>query len=266
MFNRIAKASLSILGFAILSSGALAKAQDVTIGTSVGDFAEMVTDSIKPQLEKKGYRVKLVQFNDYVQPNLALAEKRLDANLFQHKPYLEEFAKEKGLALSPLIPFPSAPLGLYPGKKSKLTDVGKGATVAVPNDSTNLARALNLLVAAGWLELRPNASSIQVGLKDIAKNPYNLKIVQLEAAQLPRSREDLDFVVINGNYAVSSGIGLKAALLIEQTDGYINWAVVRTKDLNSTFANDLKAALSSEEFKAYAKKKFVGYRYPSDWK
>lgn len=266
MFHRFAKASLSILVFATLSGAALAKGQEVTIGTSVGDFAEMVTDSIKPQLEKKGYKVKLVQFNDYVQPNLALAEKRLDANLFQHKPYLEEFSKEKGLELSALIPFPSAPLGLYSGKKLKLADIGKGSTVAVPNDSTNLARALKLLAAAGWLELGGNANGIQVGLKDIAKNPHQLKIVQLEAAQLPRSREDVDFVVINGNYAVSSGIGLKAALLIEQTDGYINWAAVRTKDINSAFANDLKAALSSEEFKAYAKKKFVGYRYPSDWK
>ncbi len=255
--------ALSLLAF---TTEVRAGGPEVTIGTSVGDFADMVAESVKPQLEKKGYRVKLIQFNDYVQPNLALAEKKIDANLFQHKPYLEEFAKAKGLRLTPIIQFPTAPLGLYPGRKTKLAEISKDSSVAVPNDTTNLARALRLLAAAGWIELKPSGQDIQIGVKDISKNPYELKIIQLEAAQLPRSRSDVDFVVINGNYAVSSGVGLKTALLFEQGNDYINWAVVRTDDVNSTFAKDLKAALSSDEFKFYARKKFVGYRYPPDWK
>jgi D-methionine transport system substrate-binding protein len=258
--------TLALTAVSLFGAQSRAETKDVSIGATIGDFADMVNESVKPQLEKKGYKVKLVQFTDYVQPNIALAEKRLDANIFQHKPYLDEFAKEKGLKLSPLVQIPTAPLGIYAGKKSKLADISKGSTVAVPNDSTNLARALRLIADLGWIELKSSDKLIQIGLKDITKNTNNLKIVQLEAAQLPRSKDDVDFVVINGNYAVSSGIGLKAALSFEKSDAYLNWAVVRTEDLSSSFANDLKAALSSAEFKTYAKKKFEGYRYPSDWK
>ena len=248
------------------ASAAELKDKTIVVGTTVGDFAIMVNEGLKPELEKKGYRVKLVQFTDYVRPNLALSEGTLDVNIFQHKPYLDGFAQEKGLKLSPLASVPTAPLGLYAGKLKTLAEVKDGTTIAVPNDPSNLARALVILSEIGWIELKKNISPLRVSLKDLQKNSRNLKIVQLEAAQLPRSLGDVDYAVINGNYATSAGIPLASAIAREKNDNYINHAVVRTDDLNSVFARDFADAVRSASFKAFAKKRFEGYKFPSDWK
>ena len=246
-----------------------AKAADttkLTIGATTGDFADMVKESLKPILEKKGYTVKLVEFSDYVTPNLALSDGQLDVNIFQHKPYLEHFAKEKNLKLSPIAQVPTGPLGLYAGKLKTLGAVKNESTVAIPNDATNLSRALTLLSDLGWIEVAKNANPLLVGVKDISKNPKNLKIKLLEAAQLPRVLADVDYAVINGNYATSSGIALDSALSQEKSELYVNWAVTTEKNANSKFAQDLVAAINSDEFKKYAKAKFKGYKYPSAWK
>ncbi len=259
----------SIVFCAITLSAAPTWAQEsktFVIGTTVGDFADMVKESLKPLLEKKGFEVKLVQFTDYVQPNIALSEKSLDANLFQHRPYLEEFSKAKGLKLSPLSQVPTAPLGLYAGKKKSLAEVSDGVTVAVPNDPTNLARALRIIADLGWIELPQKSAEIQVTPRDITKNVKNVKIIQLEAAQLPRATRDVDYAIINGNYAVSSGLALTSALAQEKSDAYVNWIVVRTEDVSSAKATALKDAASSPEFKKYAREKFKGYKFPAAWK
>lgn len=241
-------------------------AREIIIGTTPGDFAEMVKVGLRPELEKNGHTVKLVEFSDYVTPNIALAQGALDVNIFQHKPYLEQFAAEKGLKLSPLAQVPTAPLGIYAGKSKSLAQVKSGTTVAVPNDPSNLARALVILAELKWIELPAKADVLRVTPQDISKNLKGIKIIQLEAAQLPRSREDVDFAIINGNYATLSGLKLTDALAQEKSDAYVNWAVTKTSDLKAPHIVAVVNALNSESFKKYAKNRFKGYKLPSNWK
>ncbi len=242
-----------------------AEKKELVFGATVGDFSDIVTESLKPQLEAKGYKVRLIQFTDYVQPNIALAEGRLDANLFQHKPYLDDFIAHKGLKLKPVVEVPTAPLGLYAGKKKTLDALEEGSSVAVPNDPTNLARALRILADLGWIELKKDVDAFRASPADIGKNPHQIRIVQLEAAQLPRAVEDVDYAIINGNYVVSSGGSLTSALAREKSNDYLNWVVVRSKDEKEPFVADIIAALKSPEFHTYADKKFAGYKFPPHW-
>ncbi len=239
--------------------------KEIKIGTTVGDFGDMVKQSIAPILEKQGYTVKLVEFTDYVRPNLALAEGEIDVNVFQHKPYLDNFKAEHKLDLTEAFQVPTAPLGIYPGKLTNLDQVKDGSSVSAPNDPSNFARALVMLNELGWLKLKDNINPLTASKNDIAANPKNIKLVELEAAQLPRSRADVDFAVINGNYATSSGIKLTEALFQEPSYAYVNWGALRTKDLNEQWAKDVIAAYNSDAFKTYAKQKFVGYKYPAAW-
>lgn len=239
--------------------------KDIVIGTTVGDFGDMVKDQIQPALAKKGYSVKLIEFTDYVRPNQVLAEGEIDLNVFQHKPYLDEFKKEHKLDLAEVFQVPTAPLGLYPGKLKKLEDVKNGSTVSAPNDPSNFARALVMLDELGWIKLKGNIDPLKASKADIAENPKNIKIVELEAAQLPRSRGDVDFAVVNGNYAMSSGMKLQEALFQEPSYAYINWAAVRSADKDKPWVKDVSEAYNSDEFKAYAKQRFAGYKYPATW-
>ncbi|MDO4878589.1 MAG: MetQ/NlpA family ABC transporter substrate-binding protein [Neisseria sp.] len=239
--------------------------KDIVIGTTVGDFGDMVKDQIQPALAKKGYNVKLIEFADYVRPNQVLAEGEIDLNVFQHKPYLDEFKKEHKLDLTEVFQVPTAPLGLYPGKLKKLEDVKNGSTVSAPNDPSNFARALVMLNELGWIKLKGDIDPLKASKADIAENPKNIKIVELEAAQLPRSRGDVDFAVVNGNYAMSSGMKLQEALFQEPSYAYINWAVVRSADKDKPWVKDVGDAYNSDEFKAYAKQRFAGYKYPAAW-
>lgn len=240
--------------------------KEKVIGATVGDFADLVREQLKPALEKKGYKIRLTEFTDYVQPNIALAEGSLDLNIFQHKPYLEQFAKEKGLDLQAVAQVPTAPLGLYAGKRKTLADVKEGSSVAVPNDPTNLARALVILADQGWIELPAKIDAFKVTPQQIKKNIKKIEIIQLEAAQIPRALLDVDYAIINGNYVVSSGMDLTSALAVEKSDSYVNWAVVRKKDVNDVFVKDVQEILNSQDFRTYAKKRFKGYKYPSSWK
>ena len=240
--------------------------KSIVIGTTVGDFGDMVKFSIKPILEKQGYQVKLVEFTDYVRPNLALAEGSLDVNVFQHKPYLDTFAKEHKLDLAPAFQVPTAPLGIYPGKPKSLKDVKPGSTLAPPNHPSNFARALVMMADLGWIKLKPGVNPLTASERDIAENLKKVKIVQLEAAQLPRARGDVDFAVINGNYATSSGIKLTEALFQEKSYAYVNWGAVKRVDLSKPWAKDVIAAYNSDQFKNWAKQKYVGYKYPQTWK
>lgn len=238
---------------------------EIVFGTTVGDFGDMVKLSIKPILEKQGYKVRLVEFTDYVRPNLALAEGSIDVNIFQHKPYLDNFAKEHKLALTPVTQVPTGPLGLYSGKQKALTAVKAGSSVAVPNDPTNQARALVMLADLGWITLKPGIDPLTASERDVAQNLKQIKIVPLEAAQLPRARSDVDFAVVNGNYAVSAGIKFTDALFLEKSYAYVNWVVVRSADVNKPFIKDVTAAYNSAEFKTWAKTRFAGYKLPQTW-
>ncbi|BAK77843.1 NLPA lipoprotein [Pseudogulbenkiania sp. NH8B] len=260
--------AVSVLGLAVAGSALAAdpSKKEIVIGTTVGDFGDMVKQSVKPILEKQGYSVKLVEFTDYVRPNLALQEGSLDVNVFQHKPYLDNFAKEHKLSLKEVFQVPTAPLGIYPGKLKSLKDIKAGSTVAAPNDPSNFARALVMLSDLGWIKLKPGIDPLTASEHDIAQNLKNIKIVPLEAAQLPRSRNDVDFAVINGNYATSSGIKLTEAVYQEKSYAYVNWGVVRAADVKKAWVKDVVAAYNSNEFKAWAKQKYAGYKLPANWK
>ena len=216
-------------------------------------------------LEKQGYKVTLTEFPDYVTPNKALAEGAIDINVFQHKPYLDGFKAEHKLDLTEVFQVPTAPLGLYPGKLAALDQVKNGSTVAVPDDPSNFARALVMLNELGWLKLKDNIDPLKASKADIAENTKDIKLVEMEAANLPRSRQDVDFAVVNGNYAMSSGMKLTEALFQEPSFAYVNWAAVRTADKDSKWVKDVAAAYNSDEFKQYALQRFAGYKYPAAW-
>lgn len=237
----------------------------ILFGTTVGDFGDMVKFSIKPILEKKGYDVKLIEFTDYVQPNLALSNGNIDVNIFQHKPYLDSFKAERNLALSPVFQVPTAPLGIYSGRLQKLEEAKKDMRVSVPNDPSNFARALVMMNDLGWITLKEGINPLTASERDIKDNKYNIQLVQLEAAQVPRSRNNVDFAIINGNYAVSSGVKLTTALYQEPSFAYVNWGVMRTKDIDQPWAKDVIAAYNSDEFKDYSHKTFEGYKWPANW-
>jgi D-methionine transport system substrate-binding protein len=225
----------------------------------------MLTKGVKPFLEEKGYKVEIKEFNDYVQPNLSLSSGALDANLFQHKVYMEAFAKEHNLALSEVITVPTAPIGIYSNEYSSLDAVKDGSTVAIANDPTNLARGLNVLSDAGVITFDETIDPLRVTVKNIKENPKNLQFKELEAAQLPRALDSVDLAAINGNFALSAGMDLTTALALDKLPAHIqNRVVVRTEDLEQQFVKDIQAVIESEEFKNVIDTDFKGFSKP-DW-
>ena len=238
----------------------------IVIGTTEGDFADMVRNQVKGSLEAQGYEVELITFTDYVRPNLALADGDLDINIFQHKPYLDTFKAENKLDLIELFQVPTAPLGIYSGKKTKIEEAYKGMSVSAPNDPSNFARALVMMNDLGWITLKDNIDPLTASKSDIADNSkYDIKIVELEAAQLPRARDEVDFAIINGNYATDAGIKLTEALYQEPSFAYINWSAVKSADATKKWVKDVTEAYNSDAFKKYAHDTFPGYKYPKIW-
>jgi D-methionine transport system substrate-binding protein len=237
--------------------------KEIRIGATAGPYSDQVNKAIKPYLEKKGYKVSIIEFNDYIQPNLALAEGSLDFNVFQHEVYLKKFAKEHNLDLTDVIKVPTAPIGIY-SKKHKSLDEGKdGVSVSLPNDPTNEARALVMLNDLGWIKLKASIDPIRVSEKDIEKNNKNIKLIPLEAAQLPRSLDDSDFAFVNGNFALASGLKLTEALALEKTpDRYLNLVAIKTADKDQQFVKDVVDAYKSQEFKEVIDKGFAGFVRP----
>ncbi len=253
----------SLLGLAIAGTVHAKDPKEIVIGTSAGPYADQIKLGIKPILEKQGYKVKLVEFNDYIQPNFALAEGALDANVFQHIVYLNKFASEHRLALTDLVTIPTAPIAIYSRKHHALTEVKPGSTVALPNDPTNQARALVLLDQLGWIRLREGYDPVRASEKDMAANLRQIKLLPLEAAQLPRALDDADFAFVNGNYALASGLKLTDALAAEKISAnYINRVAVRTADKDKQFARDIAAAYRSREFLEVTNRHFAGYAKP----
>jgi D-methionine transport system substrate-binding protein len=248
---------------AAVSFGSHANAKDpkeIVLGTSSGPYADQVKLGIKPILEKQGYKVKLVEFNDYIQPNYALAEGSLDANIFQHIIYLNKFSTDHKLALSELIKIPTAPIAIYSKRHKTLNEVKDGTTVALPNDPTNQARALVLLDQLGWIKLKEKTDPLKASERDVATNIKKIKLLPLEAAQLPRSLQDADYAFVNGNYALASGLKLKDALITEKiSPSYANLVAVRSADKDKQFAKDIAAAYRSREFLAVTNKYFADY-------
>ncbi len=248
------------LGISLAFSVQARDPKELVIGTSAGPYADQVRLGIKPILERQGYKVKLVEFNDYIQPNFALAEGALDANVFQHIIYLTRFAEQNKLALSELVKIPTAPIAIYSHKHKSLDEVKAGTTVALPNDPTNQARALVMLDQLGWIKLKPGVDPIKASEKDIAANLKNIKLLPLEAAQLPRSLQDADYAFVNGNFALASGLKLRDALRRETiSPSYANLVAVRTADRDKPFAKDIAAAYRSREFLDVTNRLFADY-------
>lgn len=250
MKNRVLAIILVIGLLAGVLTGCAGKSEKkLVFGVAPGPYGDMIKKAIRPSLESKGYKVEIKEFSDYVQPDLALGNKEIDANLFQHTVYLEKFAADHNLQLSPVIIVPTAGVGVYSKKFKSLDEIQPGSQVAIPNDPTNLARALRVLQAARLLTLKADINPTTASEKDIDQNPKNLKIVTLEAAQLPRALESTDVAVINGNFAISAGISLSSALVLEKLDeGYKNIVAVRTEDLEKPFVKDIKEIIESEAF------------------
>lgn len=253
IFRNIAAVVLTVLAI----TGVQAQSEkNLKIGIAPGPYGDLFKVAIKPELEKKGYTVEIKEFSDYVQPNLALANKEISANLFQHGRYLKKFSTDKNLQLSELIQIPTAPLGIY-SKKIKAKNIEelkkqlkKGDVVTIANDPTNLARALVFLQSAGIITIKGEIDVTKASEKDIDKNPYGLEIKPVEAAQIPRTLESVTIAVINGNYAIAAGISLSTAILKEKlVEGTINLIAVRTEDLNKQFVKDIKQIVESEFFK-----------------
>ncbi|WP_300381330.1 MetQ/NlpA family ABC transporter substrate-binding protein [Clostridium sp.] len=237
----------------------------ITIGVSPVPHKEIV-EAIKPDLEAKGYTVDIVEFTDYVTPNTALEEGDLDANYFQHISYLNESNEGKGLNLTYTAAIHLEPLGIYSKRVKTLEEVKDGARVAVPNDPSNEARALRLLEAKGLIKLKDGEL---ITVQDITENPKNLKIEELEAAQLPRVLEEFDIVVINGNYALEAKLNPATdALALEDKDAkaaevYRNVLAVKKGTEDSQKIKDLTEALTSDTSKKFIEEKYKGSVIPT---
>lgn len=226
----------------------------IKVGASVTPHAEILAVA-KEILAEQGYTLEIVEYTDYVLPNTATESGELDVNYFQHQPYLTNFNAENGTHLVSVVAVHYEPFGIYAGKTSSLDDLKDGATVAVPNDSTNEARALLLLQDAGLITLK---DGVGMGAKitDIASNPKNLQISEIAAAQLPRSLADVDIAIINGNYALEGGLKVKDALLTEKADSeaaqtYANILVVKEGNENLPKIKALAEALTSQKVKDF---------------
>jgi D-methionine transport system substrate-binding protein len=248
-----------ISGLALaLAINAPVSAQDkpIKIGVTAGPHAQIM-EVVKKVAEKDGLKIQVVEFNDYIQPNAALAAGDLDANSYQHLPYLEAQIKDRGYKFANVGYTITFPMGVYSQKVKSLNALKEGARVGIPNDPTNGGRSLLILQAQGLIKLKPNAGLKATPL-DIAENPKKIKIVELDAAQLPRSLPDLDAAAINGNYAESSGLNpQKDAIAIEAANGpYANLIAVREQDKTKPWVAKLIKAYHSPEVKKYVQEQF----------
>ncbi|EJZ55817.1 ABC metal ion transport system, periplasmic component [Pseudomonas fluorescens R124] len=240
-----------------------AHAETLTVAATPVPHAEIL-EFVKPALAKEGVDLKVKVFTDYIQPNVQVAEKRLDANFFQHQPYLDEFNKAKGTNLVAVTGVHLEPLGAYSSKIKDLKDLPSGANVVIPNDATNGGRALLLLAKAGLITLK-DPTNILSTPKDIAQNPKDLKIRELEAATIPRVLTQVDLALINTNYALEAKLDpSKDALVIEGNDSpYVNILVSRADNKDSDAMQKLAAALHSPEVKKFITEKYKGAVLPA---
>ena len=238
-----------------------AEGATIVVGASPSPHAEILK-AAQPLLAEKGITLEIKEFTDYVQPNLALNTGDLDANYFQHQPYLDQFNADNDMDLVALGAVHYEPMGIFAGNSSDLAALPDGAKVGVPNDATIEARALLLLESNGLIKLKEDAGVAATKL-DIVENPHNLEIVEMEAAQLPLSLGSLDIAVINGNYALSGGLSISDALAIEEADSlaaetYQNVVAVRNGDETRPELQTLIEVLNSQEIADYIYETFEG--------
>lgn len=238
-------------------------AEKLSVAATAVPHAEIL-EFIKPTLAEQGVELDIKVFTDYVQPNLQVAEGRLDSNFFQHKPYLDEFNKGRGTDLVSVANVHVEPFGIYSSKLESLDSIPSRATVAIPNDATNGGRALLLLAKAGLITLKDDTNILSTP-RDIADNPHKLRIRELEAATLPRVLDQVDLALINTNYALEAGLNPTTdALAIEGEDSpYANILVTRSDNKDAEAVDKLVNALQSDEVKAFIEEKYKGAVVPA---
>ena len=240
----------------------------ITVAASPTPHAEIL-EQAKLILQAMGWTLEVKEFQDYVQPNNVVESGEFDANYFQHIPYLENFNEEQGTHLVNAGGIHYEPFGIYPGTKSSLDDIAEGDTIAVPNDTTNEARALLLLQDNGILKLKDGAG-LTATVLDIEENPYNVEILELEAAQVPRVKDEVAYVVLNGNYALDAGFSVaKDSLAYEKSDSdaaktYVNVIAVKEGNENSEKIQALVSALKSDAIRQYINDTYDGAVVPFD--
>ncbi|NSX09277.1 MetQ/NlpA family ABC transporter substrate-binding protein [Pseudomonas lini] len=248
---------------AALTAGLAQAGEKLVVAATPVPHAEIL-ELIKPALAKEGVDLEIKVFTDYVQPNVQVDQKRLDANYFQTLPYLKNFNEGKGTNLVTVIGVHVEPFGGYSKKVKSLAELKDGATIAIPNEGSNSGRALILLQKAGLIELKDPKNAVSTP-KDIAKNPHKFKFKELESAMLPRVLDQVDLDMINTNYALEAGLNpAKDALVIEGADSpYVNFLVARPDNKDSVAIQKLAKALTSPEVKAFIEKKYSGAVLPA---
>ena len=233
----------------------------IVVGASPTPHAEIL-EVAGEELKKEGYELEIKTFTDYQIPNRALEEKQIDANYFQHIPFLQESIKEKGYKLTSVAKIHIEPMGLYSKKIKKLEEIKNGAEIAIPNDPSNGGRALKVLENAGIIKLK---SGELVTKLDITENKKNIKITEVDAAQLPRILDDVEAAVINTNYAIEASLNpLKDAIVIESKDSpYVNILAIREEDKDKDYIKALSKALTSEKVKKFIEEKYNGNIIPA---
>ncbi len=250
--------ALLAVSFAFASGAKESSSQVLNVGATPEPHAEML-NLVKDDLAAQGITLNVIEFTDYVTPNEALESGQIDANFFQHVPYMDSFNKERGFHLVNAGGIHVEPLAVYSKKVASLKELKQGATVAIPNDPTNEGRALLLLQSAGLIKLAADAG-LEATPLNVAENPLNLKFREIEAASLPRVLADVDAAVINGNYAIPAGlIATRDGLFVEGADSpYVNIITVKSGNENDPRIQALVKALQSDEVK-----QFVAERYPN---
>jgi len=261
------KKLVSVLLTGVLTLGLLAgcggknEATTVKVGATPAPHAEIL-EVVKELLAKQDITLEIVEFTDYIQPNEAVESGDIDANYFQHITYMNGYNADNGTHLASVAEIHYEPMGIYAGKTASLADLADGAQVGVPNDPTNGGRALLLLQEQGLITL-VNGVGLEPTVLDIAENPHDLKLVEMEAAQLPRSLDSLDLAVINGNFAIQAGLSMEDALAIESAEGtagtaYVNVLTVKEGREDDAAIKALAEALQSQEVKDFIAENYGG--------
>ena len=266
--KKLAAATLvSVLAIGTLCTGVMAEEDTtITVAASATPHSEIL-EQAAPLLEEKGYTLEVTVFDDYVQPNEVVESGEFDANYFQHIPYLNSFNEEKGTHLVNAGGIHYEPFGIYPGTKSSLGDIADGDVIAVPNDTTNEARALLLLQDNGIIKLKDGVG-LTATVNDITENPNNIDFEELEAAQVARVKDEVAFVVLNGNYALEAGFSVgKDSIAYESSDSeaaktYVNVIAVKEGNENLPKIKALVEALKSDEIKKYINDTYDGAVIP----
>jgi len=238
----------------------------IKVGATPSPHAEIL-NYISEAVEEQGYTLEIVEFQEYILPNTSVDEGELDANFFQHQPYLTDFNEKNGTELISVGAVHYEPLGIYVGSKTEIAELEKGDKIGVPNDTTNEARALQLLQAEGVITLKDGVG-LEATKIDIVENPYEIEIVELEAAIIPRSLPDLALAVINGNYAIDAGLTADDAIAFEAADSeaaeeFANILVVKTGNESEEFAQVLYSALTSESVREFIEEEYKGAVLPA---